>query len=63
MISTWYCQDCDRRIDADERTEHEANGHAVRGVMRPDRLLGNDPWNLDVQTDRGTEDDSEEVSE
>lgn len=63
MKSSWYCQDCDRQIDTEERDQHEAEGHEVRGVLRPDRLLGNDPWNLDVRTPGNREEDPEEVGD
>jgi hydrogenase maturation protease len=42
--STWYCQDCEERIDAAAVDDHEARGHSVRGRLRPDRLLAQDPW-------------------
>lgn len=41
---TWYCVDCERRIDADAVDEHEREGHSVRGRLRPERLLSQDPW-------------------
>ena len=42
--ATWYCQDCDEQIDAAAVDDHEARGHSVRGRLRPDRLLAQDPW-------------------
>lgn len=63
MKSSWYCQDCDKQIERTERETHEADGHEVRGVLRPDRLLGNDPWNLDVRNQRGSENEDAGVSE
>jgi hydrogenase maturation protease len=42
--ATWYCQDCEKRIDAAAVDDHEARGHSVRGRLRPDRLLAQDPW-------------------
>jgi hydrogenase maturation protease len=42
--ATWYCRDCDERIDAETVDDHEARGHSVRGRLRPDRLLTQDPW-------------------
>ena len=63
MSSSWYCRDCETRIDAAEIDTHEADGHEVRGVVRPDRLLGNDPWNVDVHhtSDRASDpDDADE---
>jgi hydrogenase maturation protease len=44
MDATWYCQDCEQRIDADEVDDHEGRGHSVRGHLRPERLLSQDPW-------------------
>lgn len=42
--ATWYCQDCEEQIDAAAVDDHEARGHSVRGRLRPDRLLAQDPW-------------------
>ncbi|AFZ73341.1 hypothetical protein [Natronobacterium gregoryi] len=64
MSSKWYCRDCETRIESDEIQAHEDDGHDVKGVVRPDRLLGNDPWNVGVQH-RSADDEStddEEVS-
>lgn len=56
MTATWYCNDCETQIDREEIDDHETQGHSVRGVVRPDRLLGNDPWNIELsQTDRTDE--------
>ena len=44
MEATWYCQDCAERIDAEAIDDHEDRGHAVRGRLRPERLLAEDPW-------------------
>ncbi|MEF8837893.1 MAG: hypothetical protein V5A18_00120 [Haloarculaceae archaeon] len=63
MNSSWYCQDCDRQIDTDERDQHEAGGHEVRGVLRPDRLLGTDPWNLEVRNSGAGQEDPEVVGD
>jgi hypothetical protein len=64
MTSRWYCTDCETRIEAESIDEHEAEGHHVTGAIRPDRLLGNDPWNLqlevDGELDRGRPDDGGE---
>lgn len=46
MNARWYCTDCDARIEKEEVDEHEARGHTVRGRLRPDRLLANDPWRV-----------------
>lgn len=51
MSSQWYCTDCETYIEVDEIDEHEADGHHVKGSIRPDRLLGNDPWNMQVEVD------------
>jgi hypothetical protein len=48
MNATWYCTDCDTQIERAEIGEHEDDGHHVRGVMKPDRLIGNNPWNMNV---------------
>jgi hydrogenase maturation protease len=44
MDGTWYCTDCEERIEPDAVDEHEAAGHGVTGRLRPDRLLSDDPW-------------------
>ena len=63
MSSSWYCRDCETRIDADEIDTHEDDGHEVRGVVRPDRLLGNDPWNVTVNRRRDRTDEDPEVTD
>ncbi|MFC7019352.1 MULTISPECIES: hydrogenase maturation protease [Haloarcula] len=66
MDTTWYCHDCDRRIDSAAVDEHEARGHSVRGRLRPDRLLAQDPWETDGTLDEDGEsgpDDASEVTE
>ncbi len=50
MNSVWYCTDCETRIGSDEIDDHETQGHHVKGQLRPDRLLGNDPHNVAVLT-------------
>jgi len=40
----WYCQDCEQRIDSEAVDDHENRGHSVRGRLRPERLLSQDPW-------------------
>jgi len=35
MTDHWYCLDCDRRIDADERSRHTAADHRLRGTPLP----------------------------
>lgn len=57
MKTTWYCNDCESTIDREEIETHEAKGHEVRGMMRPDRLLGSDPWAIsgrDEDAERST---------
>jgi len=44
MDSNFYCEECETQIDDDEVAEHEAQGHTVRGTIRPKRLLSQDPW-------------------
>lgn len=61
MSSHWYCTDCETAIDADEIDEHEADDHTVKGRVRPDRLLGNDPWNVRIEVD-GTVESEPDVS-
>jgi len=46
--TTWYCDDCETRIDGEEVDDHESRGHHVRGVLVPDRLMPNDPWQTDA---------------
>ena len=48
MTTNWYCSDCERRIDRAAIDSHEAEGPRVCGVIRPNRLLGNDPWSLEL---------------
>ncbi len=55
MTAQWYCTDCETRIDPEEIDEHEADGHHVKGALRPDRLIGNDPWNVRIETDGETD--------
>jgi hypothetical protein len=51
MTSQWYCTDCETQIDASEVEGHEADGHHVKGLIRPDRLIGNDPWNMRIEAE------------
>lgn len=51
MTASWYCTDCETRIDSEAIPDHEEQGHHVKGAIRPDRLLGNDPWNMQVEVD------------
>lgn len=46
MSLTWFCKTCEERISEEEVDEHEAEGHRVKGVLVPDRLLANDPWQM-----------------
>jgi hypothetical protein len=59
MKSTWYCTDCETPIDEDEVEEHEEQGHYVRGKLRPDRLLGNDPWQVSDEAQAPTDTDTD----
>jgi hydrogenase maturation protease len=63
MDATWYCHDCDERIDAAAVDEHEDRGHSVRGRLRPDRLLAQDPWETDGQSGDDDEPGSAGASE
>ncbi|MFW5965168.1 MAG: hypothetical protein ACOCY6_01970 [Halodesulfurarchaeum sp.] len=51
MTTKWYCLDCESPIESDAVEDHEAQGHRVKGIHRPDRLMGNDPWNMQVEVD------------
>ncbi len=51
MTAHWYCTDCETRIEKEAIADHEEAGHHVKGAIRPDRLLGNDPWNMQVEVD------------
>jgi hypothetical protein len=44
MDASFYCQDCETPLEADEIDTHESQGHDVRGALRPKRLLSQDPW-------------------
>lgn len=59
MDATWYCQDCEERIDAAVVDDHEDRGHSVRGRLRPDRLLAQDPWETDGEAEDESEHDTE----
>ncbi|MFB6085881.1 MAG: hypothetical protein ABEJ84_03600 [Halodesulfurarchaeum sp.] len=61
MTARWYCTDCETEIEKADIPDHEEAGHQVRGAIRPDRLLGNDPWNMQVEVD-GTLDSTGAVS-
>ncbi|QLH81713.1 hypothetical protein [Halosimplex pelagicum] len=37
MTDRWYCLDCDRRIDPDDRSRHAAADHRLRGIPAPSR--------------------------
>jgi hypothetical protein len=49
MKTNWYCTDCETRIESEEIDDHEREGHHVRGVMQPERLIGNNPWDINVR--------------
>jgi hypothetical protein len=46
MKTNWYCADCETQIEKADIEDHEAEGHTVRGKLRPERLLSNDPWQV-----------------
>lgn len=46
MNARWYCTDCETEIEREAVDSHEAKGHHVRVILRPDRLLSNDPWQV-----------------
>jgi hypothetical protein len=56
MTFTWYCTDCGEQLNRGEVESHEAQGHHVKGHLRPDRLLPGDPWSIDAMRDQGGED-------
>jgi hypothetical protein len=49
--ATWICRTCEREIDESAIDDHESQGHEVKGVVVPDRLLANDPWQLGSATE------------
>lgn len=51
MTAQWYCTDCETQIEASAVEAHEADGHHVKGFIRPDRLIGNDPWNMRIEAE------------
>ncbi|WP_168216297.1 hypothetical protein [Halorussus halobius] len=53
MNGHWYCTDCEERIDKQAIEDHEADGHHVKGRLRPDRLLPSDPELVGTQVDLG----------
>lgn len=46
MQAKWYCRTCNEQIEKTDIETHEADGHDVKGVLRPERLLSNDPWTV-----------------
>lgn len=63
MDATWYCHDCEERIDSAAVDSHEDRGHSVRGRLRPDRLLAQDPWETSGESDDEESGDAPEVTE
>jgi hydrogenase maturation protease len=63
MDTTWYCHDCDERIDAAAVDDHEGRGHSVRGRLRPDRLLAQNPWETDGRSNDEDDPESADASE
>jgi len=63
MTSSWYCTDCETRIEKEAIEDHESRGHHVSGAIRPDRLLGNDPWNLQLEVEGELEGTSSALDE
>ena len=51
MRARWYCEDCAQQIRKEDVEAHETEGHDVSGLGRPDRLLGHDPWNVELSQD------------
>lgn len=51
MNTRWYCTDCETEIDREEIDDHESEGHHVKGMLRPERLLSNDPWTFGSEAD------------
>lgn len=56
--ATWYCVDCETRIDADAVDEHERKEHSVRARLQPERLLSQDPWQTGQAQDENNSGDS-----
>jgi hypothetical protein len=46
MHAQWYCRTCNTRIEKADIDDHEDEGHDVKGLLRPERLLSNDPWTV-----------------
>ncbi|WP_135364281.1 hypothetical protein [Halosimplex halophilum] len=60
MTDNWYCLDCDRRIDPDDRSRHAAADHRLRGVPLPARQTSTairrpDPDETAIRPVRATE--------
>jgi hypothetical protein len=55
MDTNFYCEDCETPIEADDVEKHEDEGHTVRGTIRPNRLLSQDPWERSDTTDGGND--------
>lgn len=52
MKTRWYCTDCETQIENEEIDDHEREGHRVRGMLQPERLIGNNPWDITVHDER-----------
>lgn len=50
MTAQWYCINCQTYIESDEIDDHEERDHTVKGMIRPNRLLGNDPFKLRIES-------------
>ena len=50
MTVRWICKTCGETIEDDAVEDHEDDGHAVKGIVVPDRLLTNDPWQLGAES-------------
>lgn len=61
MTARWYCVDCETAIEKAAIDEHEADGHTVKGTIRPDRLLRNDPWNMGIEGDAEARAEADDV--
>lgn len=46
MEGKWYCKDCEQYIEKDAIDDHERQGHEVKGQLKPERLLEQDPWEV-----------------
>lgn len=56
MNTTWYCTDCETELTVEEVSDHEDDGHHVRGLLRPDRLIPERPSDVYATSETEVED-------